>query len=63
MYKLVLNARSPWELVERLSVNASVVNENAQMAPVVDIIYNDMVVNVNGNVDVSAKNGFHLLKI
>ncbi len=50
--KLIASARSPWQLIQQFSLNASLVNENSQMKPVAELIYNDQIISLNGNIDV-----------
>ena len=51
--KVIASAQSPWQFIQQLSLNASLVNENSQMKPVAELIYNDQSISLNGNIDVS----------
>lgn len=47
---------SPWEMVNRLSLKGKQVNENSEIIPFVEAVFNNQSFTLNGKVNVSVLN-------
>lgn len=52
---------SPWDTVQRLSLKGKLVNENSEMLPTMEAVFNNQSISLGGNVDVR-KFHLHLLR-